>query len=758
MKAKNSALKKTTSLMFFNILFLSLFFILLALPSYAQVDSTKIKKEQKETIQKMQDAQKKGLEQLKNMGIQIDPNKQMTKEEAKKLQEELLKSAGKMTEQFKNQAEQKHIDVEISKTPPKTELIVQIADRFFNYSYKQLNAVEKSAFDNDYKVAKNNGFILEAVRSLCNKGSELITFGNNHNFACVYISAAVKSSPGDTLCVNNFGGYLRIIDSLKTSITVLLYANNLFSQSPVILTQIGCSLLELGDEIKGEKYLKDALKYNPDFGQAHSALCEVYIRQGRLKDAILELFAGVKGMGASYNQASLHLMNIQMENAADSDSKEELWNEAKKQLDPTNPSDALAPLVPEVTRIQMPRFNYASKVEDWTLGGGQMSAMDAFQSFHKYVISFAETFQSVHKELPEIPEGAALRDYPNERFALDCITEMFMHFSKKESDRFQKIVDDIVAKVGDAKLKYIENFNKYRQEYLQSIEICAAQFESCKQNCEKYKGDFEAWEKCTNRCAEIHDVCSKEAYRKYCEQQCPNANKLNSIIRLEYTSYTLAFNQMVNKQKQLLDDLYAFSNPWFQKIYSPYWSKIYAYEIRRVSLAIIENAYLYYPQFFDPPVNDECGSDCSVYSTPFRVSPEVIDKKNPDGNNCPDHTKFKIPLAICELGLDCESIEFGCTALVSGSVKRNFKKKNNAIFLGVGMKGELGVVSAGAKAGFVVTVTDKGEIDDVGGKIDISITGGIGAARVGVSSSGSLTVMKGFDSTVGFVGGLGKPK
>jgi hypothetical protein len=758
MKAKNSTLKKTTSLTFLNIIFLSLFFILLALPSYTQVDTTKIKNEQKETIQKMQDAQKKGLEQLKNMGIQIDPNKKMTKEEAKKLKEELLKSAGKMTEQFKTQAEQKHIDVVISKTPPTAKQIVQIADRFFNYSYKQLNAVEKSAFDTDYKVVKNNGLILEAVRSLCNKGSELITFGNNHNFACVYIAAAVKSNPEDTLSVNNFGGYLRIIDSLKTSITVLLYANTLFSQSPVILTQIGCSLLELGDEIKGEKYLKDALKYNPDFGQAHSALCEVYIRQGRLKDAILELFTGVKGMGASYNQASQHLMNIKMENAADSDTKEDFWNEAKKQLDPTNPSDALAALVPEVTRIQMPSFNYASKVEDWTLGSGQMSAMDAFQSFHKYVISFAETFQSVHKELPEIPEGAALRDYPNERFALDCITEMFMHFSKKESDRFQKIVEDINLKVGNAKIRYIENFNNYRKEYLQSLNICFEQDESCKKNCEKYKGDFEAWEKCSNRCAEISAVCSKEAYRIYCQGQCPNANELNSTIRIAYESYKVAFHQMVNKQNKLLDDLYAFSNPWFQKIYSPYWSKIYAYEIRRVALAIIENTYLYYPQFFDPPVNDECGSDCSVYATPFRVSPEEIDKKDPEGNNCPEHTKFKIPLSICELGLDCESIEFGCTALVSGSVKRNFKKKNNTIFLGVGMKGELGVVSAGAKVGAVITVTDKGEIDDVGGKMDVSITGGVGAAKVGVSSSGSLTVMKGFDSKVDFVGGLSKPK
>jgi|GEM_PF-684269 len=741
-----------------NIIFLFLFILLYTPLLLAQVDTTKIKNEQKETIKKMQDAQKKGLEQLKNMGIQIDPNKKLTKEDAKKLTEDLLKSSGKMTEQFKMQKEQKHVDVKISSTLPTSEQIVQIAQRFFDHSYKKLNAIDKNAFDIDFKDAKNKGFDLDAVRSLCNKGSEIITFGNDHNFACVYLTAAVKSNPKDTLSVNNFGGYLRIIDSISTSLPVLLYANKLFSESPVILTQIGCSLLELGDEIKGEKYLKEALKYNPNFGQAHSALCEVYIRQNRLQDAIIELFAGVKGMGASYGQASQHLMNLQMEYSADSDTKEEFWGETKKQLDPTNASDVLAPLVPEVTRIEMPRFNFALKVEDWTSGGGQVSAMDAFQSFHKYVLSFVETFQSVHQEVPNISENSVLRDYPNERFALDCITEMFMHFSNKESKRFQKIVDDIVLRIGDAKTRYIENLNKYQNEYLQSLNLCYQQNESCNKECDKYKTDFEVWEKCTNRCEEINDVCSKEAYRKYCEQQCPNANKLNSTLRTEYASFTEAFNQMVNKQKEFLDDLYGFSNPWFQKIYSPYWSKIYAYEIRRVALSIIENTYFYYPQYFDPPVNDECGSDCSVFSTPFRVSPEEVDKKNPDGNNCPEHTKFKIPLAICELGLDCESIEFGCSAIVAGSVKRNFRKKNIAIFIGVGVKGELGVIGAEAKAGAVVTVNDNGEVDDVGGKMDVSITGGIGAAKVGVSSSGSLTVMKGFDSKVDFVGGFSKPK
>lgn len=112
------------------------------------------------------------------------------------------------------------------------ENIVSIANRFFNRSNKLLDAVQKNNFNQDYKQAENEKFNLQAVRRLTNIGASLITFGNDHNLACVYLATAVKKFPSDTLCINNFGGYLRIIDSIDTSIPVLLFANKLFSGSP----------------------------------------------------------------------------------------------------------------------------------------------------------------------------------------------------------------------------------------------------------------------------------------------------------------------------------------------------------------------------------------------------------------------------------------------------------------------------------------------------------------------------------------------
>jgi tetratricopeptide (TPR) repeat protein len=215
---------------------------------------------------------------------------------AKKANEEIQKLSGQLTGN-KNQSFQFPPQ---QSTPPKKqesvafsvkvastkECVLSIADRFYKRSYKALDAVSKVKFDQDFDAAQKEKFSMEALRNLTSSGAALITFGKDHHLACVYLTSAVKAAPSDTLSINNFGGYLRIIDSVAISIPVLLYANTLFSGSPVILTQLGNSYFELGDLKNAESWYKSAIKCNPDFGQAHSALTTLYIKQGRFKEAI----------------------------------------------------------------------------------------------------------------------------------------------------------------------------------------------------------------------------------------------------------------------------------------------------------------------------------------------------------------------------------------------------------------------------------------------------------------------------------------
>ncbi len=261
-----------------------------------------------------------------------------------------------------------------------TENILAIADRFYNRSYRELDAVTKSKFNSDLKAAGDADFSLAAVRNLAGNGGVHLTFGTDHHIACVYIAAAVKAFPTDTLSVNNFGAYLRNIDSTAISIPILLYANKLFSQSPLILTQLGNSYFELNDFVKAESYYKQALKINPDFGQAHSSLCDLYIKQNRMKEALLELFAGVKGMGFSYNQATNNFSQLkaQADNSPDNTTdKEKFWDETRNQMSPPDP---LASLVPEVDRLKMPGFSTCSFIADWMEGGGYATAVQSIKA------------------------------------------------------------------------------------------------------------------------------------------------------------------------------------------------------------------------------------------------------------------------------------------------------------------------------------------------------------------------------------------
>jgi tetratricopeptide (TPR) repeat protein len=651
---------------------------------------------------------------------------------AKKANEEIQKlaiqlSGGKPVIGFdRNTASKRTESTDIHVNEVNKEAIVAIADRFFTRSYKALDAVSRNQFDLDFKKAEKLNFSAKAVRELGGTGAALITFGNDHNFACVYIAAAVKVFPTDTLAVNNFGGYLRIIDSIETSLPVLLFANGLFSESPVILTQLGCNYLELNDEVKGEKYLKEALKYNPGFGQAHSALCDLYLKQGRIEDAFIELLSGVKGMGCSYMQASQNLayMNEQAEN--NQDLKQKMWDETKGEMDP---SEALASLVPIIDRLKMPDLQTSDKPENWMEGGGYGNAVSSYSAFHSQLMAFVRQSLEVHKQQPVLSPNAVLRDYPNERLALDLLTELFFRESKRITDDYQESVDQIALRANDIKEDYLKRYEQYSTEYVSCIEGCG--------------GD---------------EYCLKECFRKYCLQECPSANKCNEQLQDEYKNFRMAFSQMSSDQTKLLDDFYGFAEPWFSKISSQYWSKIYAYEIQRTAFSIIANSFGSYPQAFPFPAHNGCGTDCSVFATPTPLPPCEVEKKDPKANDCPPNNNFKISISICDLGVDCESVEFGCTLIASGSIKRNFKKHNIAIFAGVGAKAELGVMAASAKAGAVVTVSDNGEVEDVGVKMDVSVSAGVGMARVGAATGGSYTVMKGGSSKLNFATGMGKPK
>lgn len=698
-------------------------------------------------------------------------------EEIKKLAQQL--SGGKPAFNFnQNTAPEKTEQVSIQAKATDQQTVVRIAERFFQSSYKKLDAIAKTRFDDEYRNAEKENFKLTSIRKLSSTGAFQMQFSYNLDEACVYMTSAVKNFPQDTVSVNNFGAYLRMIDSTKTSLSVLLYANSLYSQSPVILTQIGCSYFELKDIKKAEYYLKEALKTDPVFGQASSTLCDLYLQTGRWKDALQALFSAVVGNGISYGQAhnafgtiknatignsggssSIAGKLISQNSAANSqknDTKGDFWDENNAQIRPEDmlsslepdanipDNEKLAPLVPPDNHFKMPPLRVSAKLEDWTWGGGFNEAVSAYQSFFNTLMAFNSEFQKVHQLQPAIAPNAFLRDYPNERFAIDCILEYFGQKSQKETKAYIDKVSGLPAEAGVYLENYIKKHGQYLEEKANCLKSAYDNYKGCMVNCTHYPSNTEAREICERNCAEKRIYSENECNRIYCLNDCNAANECNAQMNGGYGQFTKEFAGYFKKQEENLNDLYGFTDKWFARIYSPYWSKIYAYEIGRVAMSIIGNVYASYQQGFPATVRSDCGSNCSDYVVQPPVPVAQVIPKEMKGNDCPNIGKHKFGFGVCDLGFDCESVEFGCTEGISASIKRNFKKKTTTGFLGVGVKGSAGVIGASAKAGIEVTVNDNNEVVDVGGKMEAGFNTGWGPAKANVSSSASYTVMTGY--------------
>jgi tetratricopeptide (TPR) repeat protein len=691
-------------------------------------------------------------------------------EDIKKLAQQL--SGGKPTINFSTNAPAPKPDaLNFQATAASEEMVVKIADRFFQRSYKQLNSIAKNQFDTEFKNAEKGNFNAVSVQKLTSTGAFVLQFSEDPNLACTFLASAVKISPQDTLSINNFGAYLRMIDSTKTALSVHLYANSLFSQSPVILTQIGCSYYELKDFRKAEDYLKEALKFNSNFGQAHSALCDLYLQTGRWKDALHQLFAAVVGDGISYGRAHSNLATIKnaaqsspsvsagkisnainQNSSGDKVTKGDFWGENNLGINPEDmlasldpeanipDNEKLAPLVPRDNRLKMPDFQLSLKLVDWTHGGGYNESVKGYQIFMSTLLAFNTEFQQVHQSPPSISPNAILRDYPNERFAIECILEYFSHQSEKEYEAYSEKVDGLPEKAGLFIEDYFKKHDSYLREWNNCLDASRQSYVNCMGQCEGYPGGSSAREICERNCDEKRKHADNECTRLFCLHDCNAANECNFNMEGIFAQYQQAFADHKKKQEELLNDLYAFTDKWLARIHSSYWSKIYAYEINREAFGIIGQVYTAYQQPFQATVTSNCGSNCSDYVIQPPAPIAKVIPKELLGNECPlKGNKLSLGIGFCGVDFDCESIEAGCSAGVSMSVKRTFLgKKATTLFVGGGGEVNLGVASAELKTGLTFTQYDNGDLD-VGGKYEMSGT----VKGVGKNVEMSATLMEG---------------
>jgi len=634
----------------------------------------------------------------------------------------------------------KSVKIDISRRISSEEVVI-IAKRFLNRSYKNIyDASEKIFVDQNFKKLEADGADkLKIAQGLSSTAVFFTGTGESQIIPVVFSAKAVTLFPNDTLIVNNFGAVLRMLDSIKTSLPVLLYAKSLYPGAPVILTNLGNTLFELYDDRSAESFYKEALRINPDYALAHHGLVSVYLKRKDLQNAIEELYKGIQGMYSQSLNSTLDKLTIAYKKKYQhSYPPPEPSGEPPDNNSSTGQkSNAPNTNVP-VDNLQLPDFP----------GWSDIGALLYDKSIEKISKKFSQIYMSQipgsggnsgsAKSISPAQEHKYYENYNNPGrilnkqnvFAANLMQQYFadelIKADKKygeaadiQSKKFGKAMDQLKAD-DEAKLKQAAGDIRATQAFL---------VQHCRDFTNLTSKYYTEWRDIAEQRHTTY-VNSLSTYWIYCEQY------------LNRTYDPIDFEQINNARKSLVALRFGL-------LYDDY--SLHKMIFGGINIGSFGNAVGTCPEMPPPPTPPQKAED----------QVNVPDKNAPE---CPfKNKKGKLGLVVCSVGLDCESIEFECGEGLIGGAKWNYKNKELSLFGGAGVKADFGAegisqLKAEGKAGFEVSFNNKGQVTDVGYKTEVGGGASLGKVELMQNLEVKMTAETGLDIsrttelTVGVVG------
>jgi tetratricopeptide (TPR) repeat protein len=177
---------------------------------------------------------------------------------------------------------------------PTKETFITVAQRIHETYYDRLNSEENAYVDGQIARLSADGPLMNA-RDISSAAVMIAATASSAYIPVILASAAAQTAPDDPLLVNNFAAMLRSSGLLDESIEVLLYADSLAPNSPVILTNLGNSYLDKGMLSEAETSYRKALACDPDFDAAHYGMSIIWVQRGNGDLAMYELGKAARG-------------------------------------------------------------------------------------------------------------------------------------------------------------------------------------------------------------------------------------------------------------------------------------------------------------------------------------------------------------------------------------------------------------------------------------------------------------------------------
>lgn len=575
--------------------------------------------------------------------------------------------------------------------------VLHLAKLFFDEVVKDVAFQNRLVLQRELELLNKADECTVLARKMSGQGSLLFGFSDDRNMAVAMITGAFLACPDDALTAANFAGYLRVIGANKRAIPALLYALELSPGAPILLTQLGYSCFELGDLDKAKSYFDAALKSDGDFGPAHLGLSNVYRVKGNIGLAMEEMLK-------SATQFFAPGMTQQMTAL-----KQQSGELSKSQAQ--NLQDILKPDVYQADvekRVRIPKLYIGQDIFDW-LGAGLPMAQEKLLAFTKQYDRFQQQYKLNHNV-----NFTTDISYEQEFFVVGEILELLYllnsEYANYMSEQKSKMDNDLL------------------ERHLLVLD--------------KMQSETKVMMACATGCGDNQN-CIENCELRFKQNMCPYYLRFDKAVMSYFDQFAHDFAQYQQQCRSLIDDVYAFTQPWMERMESPQWRLAAEYQRKAFAYAVAYNCYLQWNGFAHTVYGIDEATCLELYRTPPK-SEEVEDFSDQDlsEDECDPDTKFKLEVAICEIGFDCESIETGCSFGLSFSGSHNFRKNTTTFFGGVGVQGNIGPVGASAKAGAVITIGPDG-VQDGGFKGEVSVSKGWGPLKVGESFSTTTTMMGG---------------
>jgi hypothetical protein len=528
---------------------------------------------------------------------------------------------------------------------------------------------------------------------------------------------AADMFPRDTLIVNNFGATLRLMDSIQTSLPVLLYAKSLYPKAPVILTNLANTLFELYDDRSAEDLYKQALEINPDFSLARQGLVSVYLKRKNLGKALEELFKCAKGM---YSESMNNVHDNIKNHDKYSPPKSPINEDAGTSANGSNQSNANTP----ADELRLPGFpdwgNIGELVYDKSIAKNK-TKLDELNPTSK-IVNKANRLRTMSYE-QKVEIGKKL-------------LQPGKILNKKSVFEIEIMEEYFKDRLADADRQYAKADSLESEEIGKSIEKISSEMES---RAKSMGADIDAWQQYLIECCKSITALNSKYFNAWKGNARTRHQTYNNLLSTYWAFCEKYLNQAydLNDFEELNDKRKLFVSTYYGIIYNDYYFRQMTFGLSNIGAMANEIGEC--PKSPPPP-------------PPIEKPGEEIDFPEKNVPPCPfQQKKLSLGVGMCSAGIDCESVELECGEGLIGGAKWNYKNKELTAIVGIGAKADFGAGSASvsleAKSTVGVTFNSKNQIIDIGGSASAGVSATLGVIQANQAVGIDITAVSGINTS-----------